>query len=57
VEETRRLGATIQLNSEVRGVDFKQTSVILASGEKIHADAIIGADGMSARSSCLLSTV
>lgn len=45
VEEAKRLGVTIQLDSEVQAVDFDQTCVILSSGETIHADVIIGADG------------
>lgn len=46
LDEARRLGAVIKLDSEVRDVDFDQPSVILASQERIHADVIIGADGM-----------
>ncbi|KAL1965536.1 hypothetical protein VTN77DRAFT_5619 [Rasamsonia byssochlamydoides] len=45
LEEARRLGAVIQLDSEVTAVDFDQTAVVLASQERIHADVIIGADG------------
>ncbi|KAL1981392.1 hypothetical protein VTN96DRAFT_2735 [Rasamsonia emersonii] len=46
LDEARRLGAVIKLDSEVRDVDFDQPSVILASQERIHADVIIGADGL-----------
>ncbi|KAJ5818913.1 Salicylate hydroxylase [Penicillium riverlandense] len=46
VKEAQRLGAKIRLNAEVVSVDFNDTSVQLTTQEKIHADVIIGADGL-----------
>lgn len=45
-QEAERLGARIKLDAEVISVDSKDSSVLVASQEKIHADVIIGADGM-----------
>ena len=38
-------GVDIRLGCEVRSLDFDRTRVILASGEELSADVIIGADG------------
>jgi salicylate hydroxylase len=45
LEEARRLGATLRLNADVAKLDFEQTSVVLADGEVIKAEVIVGADG------------
>lgn len=44
-QEAEKLGATIKLGSEVISVNSEESSVFLASQEKVHADVIIGADG------------
>ena len=43
--EATRLGARILLASEVISADSTDTSVLLASQERLYADIIIGADG------------
>lgn len=45
--EARRLGARIRLDCDVVTVDPHDPHVILSTGEKIVADAVIGADGES----------
>lgn len=39
-------GATIRLGCQVVSVDEQTPSVTLKSGEVVHGDVIIGADGM-----------
>lgn len=47
VDEARRLGANIQLDSEVVEVQCDSPpTAILASGERITADVIVGGDGL-----------
>ncbi|RJE21241.1 FAD binding domain protein [Aspergillus sclerotialis] len=46
LEEAKRLGAVIRLDAEVVEVNSDNTYVLLASGEKVSADVIIGADGL-----------
>ncbi|KAA8646339.1 hypothetical protein EYZ11_009901 [Aspergillus tanneri] len=46
LKEAKRLGAVVQLNSEVVAVDIANSSVLLASQERVYADIIIGADGL-----------
>lgn len=38
-------GVQFRLNAAVKTVDVAETLVCLESGERVHADAIIGADG------------
>ena len=47
-EEARRLGAQFQLGADVIKVDSndEHASVTLASGEQLHADIVVGADGL-----------
>lgn len=47
LEEAKRLGAVIHLDAEVVQVDSDNTVALLASGENVSRDVIIGADGMS----------
>ncbi|KAL4874567.1 hypothetical protein BJY04DRAFT_211989 [Aspergillus karnatakaensis] len=44
--EAVRLGAEIRLNSEVTDVIFETTEVVLAGGERVAGDVIVGADGI-----------
>jgi salicylate hydroxylase len=45
--EARRLGAEIRLNCDVVSADCDYPpSVVLASGERLHADIVVGADGL-----------
>lgn len=46
LEKAKSLGAVIRLDAEVVGVNSDNTYALLASGEKVNADVIIGADGM-----------
>jgi salicylate hydroxylase len=46
VEEAKRLGVNIQLNSAVKGIDFSKPSVKLVGGLELEADLVIGADGL-----------
>ena len=45
--EARRLGARIRLDCDVVNVDLHDPHVVLSTGEKLVADAVIGADGES----------
>lgn len=47
LEETRRLGVAIKLDSEVEYVDFETPWLRLVNGQVYHADVIIGCDGTS----------
>ncbi|KAL8666948.1 MAG: hypothetical protein Q9168_007381 [Polycauliona sp. 1 TL-2023] len=50
VAETERLGVKILLGSEVSHVDFEEPSVqLVGKSEKVHADIIIGADGLKSK--------
>lgn len=46
VEEARRLGAELRLNSEVTSVTCSPATVTLLSGEILPADLIVGGDGL-----------
>lgn len=46
VDEARRLGVRIQLNSVVTGIDFEKPAVHIKDQADISADVIIGADGL-----------
>lgn len=46
LDEATRLGAEIRLGAEVTDVVFEQPEVVLAGGERVAGDVIIGADGM-----------
>lgn len=47
VNKCHELGVTVLLNSRVISSDLSAPSITLASGETIHADLIIGADGLN----------
>ncbi|OJJ04025.1 hypothetical protein ASPVEDRAFT_54276 [Aspergillus versicolor CBS 583.65] len=49
LDEATRLGAEICLGAEVTDVVFEQPEVILARGERVAGDVIIGADGLYSR--------
>ncbi|KAL3488002.1 hypothetical protein BJX62DRAFT_227636 [Aspergillus germanicus] len=49
LEEATRLGAEIRLNAEVVDIDFEGPTVLLAGGERVVGDLIIGADGLYSR--------
>jgi salicylate hydroxylase len=46
VEEARRLGVEIRLNSNVTGVNFAKPAVQFGDGTELEADLVIGADGL-----------
>ena len=46
VEETKRLGVSIELGSSVTGIDFEKAIVHVKDKDDFHADLIIGADGL-----------
>jgi salicylate hydroxylase len=46
VEEVRRLGGVVQLNSEVIGIDFAKPAIHIKGLPDIFPDFIIGADGL-----------
>ncbi|OAL27289.1 hypothetical protein AYO22_03564 [Fonsecaea multimorphosa] len=46
LEEAKRLGAEVKLNTNVTGLEFDRTEVTLLDGEVIKGDVIIGADGL-----------
>ena len=48
-EEATRLGADVRLGCRVMHIDCHSAYAELADGEKVQADVIIGADGMSIR--------
>jgi salicylate hydroxylase len=41
------VGVEMRFGTEVVGVDFERSSVMLASGEVVEGDVVIGADGKS----------
>ncbi|KOS48638.1 hypothetical protein ACN38_g347 [Penicillium nordicum] len=45
LNEAIRLGAVLQLDAEVKDVSAEIPNVILAGGERVFADVVIGADG------------
>jgi salicylate hydroxylase len=45
LDETTRLGGEIRLDAEVADIDSEGPEVLLAGGERIAGDVIIGADG------------
>lgn len=45
LQEAQRLGVDIRLNANVTDLDFKAAEVILADGEKLKGDVVVGADG------------
>ena len=47
LEEAQRLGVEIRLDCNVENLDFDHTQVVLANGERLSADVIVGADGSS----------
>lgn len=47
LDEANRLGVEIRLGCNVDSLDFDHTEVVLDSGERLKADVIVGADGMS----------
>lgn len=49
-DEAERLGVRLMLGSRVIGIDFRQAAVKIANQPDLHADLIIGADGI--RSVC-----
>ncbi|KAJ0414705.1 hypothetical protein BJY00DRAFT_305396 [Aspergillus carlsbadensis] len=49
LDEATRLGAEVRLNAEVADIDFEGLEVLLASGERVAGDVIIGADGLYSR--------
>ncbi|KAL5334095.1 hypothetical protein BJX70DRAFT_391650 [Aspergillus crustosus] len=49
LNEATRLGAEIRLNAEVTDVLFEGPEVVLAGGERVAGDLIIGADGLYSR--------
>ncbi|RDW94229.1 uncharacterized protein DSM5745_01551 [Aspergillus mulundensis] len=49
LDEAGRLGVEIRLNAEVTDVVFDAPEVILASGERVAGDVIVGADGLHSR--------
>ncbi|KAL9073551.1 MAG: hypothetical protein Q9157_004698 [Trypethelium eluteriae] len=46
VARARALGAEIRLNAKVEHVDGENAKVVLANGETIEADIVLGADGL-----------
>jgi len=46
VDEARRRGVDIRLNSHVKDIDFEKPAVVLADGCEFRADVVIGADGL-----------
>ncbi|KAL2871176.1 putative salicylate hydroxylase [Aspergillus lucknowensis] len=49
LDEATRLGAEVRLNAEVTDVVFEGPEVLLAGGERVAGDVIIGADGLYSR--------
>ncbi|KAL2822451.1 hypothetical protein BJX63DRAFT_417549 [Aspergillus granulosus] len=49
LDEATRLGVEVRLNAEVVDVDFEGPEVILAGGERVAGDVMIGADGLHSR--------
>ncbi|PYH85593.1 FAD/NAD(P)-binding domain-containing protein [Aspergillus uvarum CBS 121591] len=45
-EEAVRLGVQVRLGVEVEGVDFEGPTVLLAGGERVPGDVVLGADGL-----------
>ena len=45
-EKAKQLGATLRLGSRVADIDFDKPSVKLEGGEELHADLLVGADGL-----------
>lgn len=46
VDEANRLGVTILLRSNVTNVDFEKPSIQLMDKTELHADVVLGADGL-----------
>lgn len=46
VDEAKRLGVAILLNSNVVGIDFEKPSIKLVNKPEFHADVVLGADGL-----------
>lgn len=55
LNEAIRLGAVLQLDAEVKDVSAEIPNVILAGGERVFADVVIGADGTSLTMKLFLS--
>ena len=54
LDEAVRLGAEIRLNSKLVAIESSETPrVVLETGEVVHADVIVGADGMLLRDSLI----
>lgn len=45
LDKATRLGAEIRINSEVTDIIFERPEVVLAGGQRVAGDVIIGADG------------